>query len=221
VTAALDLVRELEEREAGLAALSQQLLETQRAAEDVARGAEEVGELLARLPRERAASDEELAAARQGRDDRRAELEQAQAADDDSEAGRRRVAEAEWALRRAEDHLEQLERAREALEREAEAATASVARLREVAQVAMAVVAGMPALVGRELAPPSPGLDGLREWAPRARAAAFLARGSVDREREALIREAEEAAASLLGESFAGSSVAVVRQRLERPTGGA
>src|SRR2546423_433320 len=37
-------------------------------------------------------------------------------------------------------------------------------------------------------------------------------------DRRAELRQAEEAAASVLGESFAGSSVGVVRQRLERST---
>ena len=104
------------------------------------------------------------------------------------------------------------------LETGAEEATASVTRLEEEARAATSVLAALPALEARDLSPPAPDLESLREWAPRARAAAFLARGSVDRERDALIRQAEEAAASVLGESFAGSSVGVVRQRLERST---
>src|SRR5262245_38046832 len=70
---ALDLVRELEEQEASLAEMSGRLVETQATAEQVAAGAEDVGELLARLPDDRAASERELAAAKAARSDRRTE----------------------------------------------------------------------------------------------------------------------------------------------------
>ncbi len=217
---ALDLVRELEEQEASLAAMSRQLVETQATAERVVAEAEAVGELLARLPEERAASDRELAAAEAARSDRRRELEQAQHEANDDEAARRRIAEAEWALRRSDDHVEQTERARAALERQAEVAADSLTKLDDEARDATSFLNALSAREARDLAPPAPGVEGLLEWAPRARAAAFLARTSVDRQRDTLIREAEEAATSVLGESFAGSSVAVVRQRLERPSGG-
>src|SRR2546429_9617827 len=109
----LDLVRALEEREEQLARLSRQLVDVQRTAEAVGSGAAEASDVLARLPSARAGSDGELETARTACSDRRAELEQAKAADDGDDAARRRVVEAEWTLRRAADHLEQVEGARE------------------------------------------------------------------------------------------------------------
>jgi chromosome segregation ATPase len=216
---ALDLVRELEEQEASLAEMSGRLVETQATAEQVAAGAEDVGELLARLPEERAASERELAAAQAARSDRRTELDEAQQANQDDQAARRRIAEAERALRRSEDHIQQVERARSSLEAQAERAADTLGQLEGKAREATSFLNALPAREARELASPSSGVDALLDWAPRARAAAFLARTNVDLQRDKLIREAEEAAASVLGESFAGSSLAVVRQRLERPSG--
>ena len=63
--------------------------------------------------------------------------------------------------------------------------------------------------------PPGPGIEGVLEWAARAHAAVFVARSGLETERERVVREANELAASVLGEPLYATSVALVRQRLE------
>ena len=63
--------------------------------------------------------------------------------------------------------------------------------------------------------PPAPGIEGVLEWAARAHAAVFVARSGLETERERVVREANELAASVLGEPLYATSVALVRQRLE------
>ena len=60
------------------------------------------------------------------------------------------------------------------------------------------------------------GLDGLLEWASRARAAILVARGGLETERERAVREANELAAAVLGEELGATRVSAVRERLER-----
>jgi chromosome segregation ATPase len=215
MSAPLDLIRALEEREAELAVRSEGLHHAQVAAETIADRAGRIAELLDRLPSERTRADRELAGARSACARDRDALERARASGADDEVSRRRVTEAESVLRRSQGRLEQAERSRAELETQAAATVDEVSRLEEQAREAASLLGSFPSLASRDVASSASGLDGLLGWAPRARAAAFVARGQVDRERETLIRQAEEAAASLLGESFAGSSVAVVRRRLE------
>jgi hypothetical protein len=63
---------------------------------------------------------------------------------------------------------------------------------------------------------PAPGLAGTIGWGDRAHAALFVVRGGLDTERERVVREANELAASALGEPVSATSVAGVRERLER-----
>jgi hypothetical protein len=62
----------------------------------------------------------------------------------------------------------------------------------------------------------APGLDGIDEWGSRVAAALLVVRSGLDTERERLVREANELAASVLGDRDVGTSVALVRARLER-----
>lgn len=66
---------------------------------------------------------------------------------------------------------------------------------------------------GREA--PGNALAQLDEWASRVRAALFVVRGQLEAERDRLVREANELGSSALGEQLAGSSVSLVRRRLE------
>ena len=66
---------------------------------------------------------------------------------------------------------------------------------------------------GRER--PGESLTELAEWGRRVQAALFIVRGQLEAERDRLIREANELAGAVLGEQLAGSSVALVRKRLE------
>lgn len=55
----------------------------------------------------------------------------------------------------------------------------------------------------------------LEEWGARARAALFVARGALATERERIVLEANALGSSVLGEPLGGSSVSLVRRRLE------
>jgi len=119
---------------------------------------------------------------------------------------------AEQRLARALDHVEiaahDAQRAAEdrlAFEREAEALTRELPQLEQRARELAREIPGGTA----------PG-DALDDWASRAHAAIFVAAGQVDVRRERAIREANELASSLLGESTHGSTPAQALARVER-----
>ena len=66
---------------------------------------------------------------------------------------------------------------------------------------------------GREVPASDPAR--LAEWCSRVHAALFVVRGQLEGERERLVREANELGTAALGEYLAGSSVMLVRRRLE------
>jgi hypothetical protein len=63
-----------------------------------------------------------------------------------------------------------------------------------------------------------PGLSGIAEWATNARAALLVARTQLAGERDAVIRQANELAAVVVGEPIAGGT-AVVARRVESALG--
>ena len=62
---------------------------------------------------------------------------------------------------------------------------------------------------------PGTSLDEIDDWGGRARAALFVALGTLETERERIVAEANALAASLLGEDLGAASVALVRRRVE------
>jgi hypothetical protein len=62
---------------------------------------------------------------------------------------------------------------------------------------------------------PGTTLAELEDWAGRARAALFVARGTLETERERIVAEANALGAAVTGEPAAGTSVALVRKRIE------
>ena len=62
-------------------------------------------------------------------------------------------------------------------------------------------------------------LDEVEEWGARVRSALFVARGTLETERERIVAEANALGTAVLGESLGRSSVAVVRRRLEESLG--
>jgi hypothetical protein len=118
---------------------------------------------------------------------------------------------AEQRLARALDHVEVATRGaqraaedRAAFEREAEALTRELPRLERRAGELAGEIPGAP----------SPG-DDLDDWASRAHAAIFVAAGQVDARRDRAVREANELASSLIGESTHGSTPAQALARVE------
>lgn len=136
-------------------------------------------------------------------------------------------ARAERAVRRAEvaatDAAATVTRTRERLEAlaadgitlQAEGAGLAV-EAREVASA----VAEIPRLSDSGRTTPGDALDAIEEWGARAHAGLFVVRGGLENERERIVLEASTMAAAALGEQVAGSSVALVRKRLEESLSG-
>jgi chromosome segregation ATPase len=76
-------------------------------------------------------------------------------------------------------------------------------------------VADIPRLSDSGRAAPGGSLREIEEWGARAHAALFVVRGGLENEREQIVLEANALAAVAIGEQAAGSSVILVRKRLE------
>jgi chromosome segregation ATPase len=212
VESALGFAAELERRDAELA----------RSLADVERTQADVIELRTHADATRAFLDAlpELIARREG--DRQA----AAAARGEAEA---QVAAANEALERARKDDQRLEAERQ--KQQALDALSDADRWLGQAHAALEAVrteggqhradADRLAAHARELAPrvrdipqPRDDLPGALEWASRARGALLLEHANLVREREAVIREANELTASILGEPLVSAAVAGLRGRL-------
>ena len=217
---------ELERRDAEVAEELERLVEVAERAGRLRARAAEIREELERLPYEL----DELG--RRG-DEAAAELE---AARTESAQADERVVAVSRSRRRKQDELDRAEReaatARELLadaearierlvEREtALRATEPVLRdeAGELARVATSIAGELvlmrrvPDAVGLQ---PGKSLAELEEWGLLVRSAVLVARGTLETERELIVVEANALAATALGEPLAGSSVALVRRRLE------
>lgn len=118
------------------------------------------------------------------------------------------AADATTAVMRARHRLEDAVREEAVLQSEAEGLQVEA---RELART----VAEEPRLSESGRSAPGSSLPGIAEWAARAHAALFVVRGGLDTERERLVVEANALAAVLLGDHGGGSSVSLVRQRIE------
>lgn len=185
----LDVVRELERRDAAAAAAIEAASSVERSLGELRSRAAAVAELLARLPGERGRVGAGRANAAEAVDAARANLA---AADEESVAGARE------ALELAEAGLAEAEAAVGAVEREATDAAAERDRVDADAQAAAARLAALERV--HEVEPPAPGLAGALDWTSRARAAVFVVRSGLEQERERIVREAEELGLALLGE---------------------
>ena len=165
---------------------------------------EEAERELARRREEAAGAAEELAHAERGRDEQRLA------------SARRAVARAQESVSAGERRLERAAAAQAAVERELQEAGIEALALEEQAETASRRLAGVSRISRTGTEPPGSGLGGVDEWASRAAAALFVVRSGLETERERVIREANELASSVLGDPAAGTSVALVRARLER-----
>ena len=66
---------------------------------------------------------------------------------------------------------------------------------------------------------PGTSLADLDDWGSLVRSALFVARGTLEAERERVVLEANALGTSVLGEQLGTSSVALVRRRLEAAAG--
>jgi chromosome segregation ATPase len=184
---ALSLAAELEARDARVAAELVRV-ESQQAEVDALRTqAAAAAELLAWLPQ--AVSENEYAhhQAVRTRDEAAAAL---RAADDEARPA------AEAALRAADADCVRLDEHRLAFARQAEDVRREVERLAQVVGAA--------------------GLDDTLETLSHRRGALLVERANLAREREAVVREASELLASVSGDPLTSTSVAGLRERLQR-----
>jgi hypothetical protein len=176
--------------------------------------AETLAAFLAGLPGRRDRVQAALAEAHADVERRRRELRDAE-----DELERARGEEdrelAAHARERAADHLavalaaaDRADAAREELEREAAEAPRELASLSAEAKLLAGPPAGVPA-------PSTDDPAALLDWASRAHASLFVASGSLDAQRDRLVREANELGSMLLGEPTYGSTVEQVAARVE------
>ena len=221
---------ELERRDTEIATELEVVRDLEERAGEVRGRAGSVREALERVPLER----EDL-------DRRRAEADEAvTAAHADVERTGSRVAALEAGRRKRDDELDRARKeaatARDALadalavrgrvdELESALAEEERALLAEGEQLtgAAQLVAEGVRDVGRvtESAGRAPGtsLADLDDWGGRVRSALFVARGTLEAERERIVLEANALGTSVLGEQLGTSSVALVRRRLEAAAG--
>jgi len=221
----LAYARRLEEADLALSRAADEVEELRRETVAVRARAQEILVLLERLPDDRAAAEESVRAAERELGRRSEELRAAEA--ELAEAERRRDEERVAAARRAvvrtgdaatvaEGRLDRARAVREGIEREAERARRETPEVERRARALAGRLASAPRVAAHAAEPPAEGVAGALAWASRAEAALFVARGGLDGERERVVREANELGASALGEPLGATSVALVRERLER-----
>jgi chromosome segregation ATPase len=221
----LAFLHELEKTDEAVAAVLTELDELAAEAERVRARAVELEAFMIRFPAERERADGALAEARDDVDERRetlaraeAEIAAAEEAGDAarSAAARRAVVRAGDALRSAERAVTSLADDLSRLEREGEEAERETTGLHERAQRVAGALRARPGLAEHAGGEPASDLAGISAWAGGVRAALFVARGRLAAEREAVIRQANELGAVVLGEPLSASSAAVVARRIER-----
>jgi DNA repair exonuclease SbcCD ATPase subunit len=203
----------------GVTRLTRDVNDVRARAADVAAG-------LDALPAERAAAEGTLVEARRGVQDARVTQEQADVQLGRLEARRRvdaadlararsEALDARQALVDAEHRVERLERRLDELEAADAALKHRAAALASEAATLAATLRDTPRVVGDATTPPVGGLDSVVDWGGRARAALFVARGTLETERDRVVAEANALAAAVLGEDPGAAGVALVRRRVE------
>jgi DNA repair exonuclease SbcCD ATPase subunit len=201
----LELLRELERADEAVAAELTEVDELYAAVEELRGRALELEDQLAALPERRAAAAEAVRAADLGVADARAAAERAAA--ELAQAGEEQLADARRHELAARDSLHVVERLAAAargqeaeLEERAQAAAGEIRTLETRAADLAEALARRPRLAGEAVGEPAPGTVGVSEWGTRARAALLVARSQLAAERDAIVRQAHELAAVVLGE---------------------
>ena len=210
---------ELEQRDEAAAARLDALAELAGRVEDVRERAESVAALRARLPADLGHLEGTLADLEQQLTGARAALAQAERAlerargEDARTTARRHAAHAASDLHTTEERRTRLLARRDSLAREQADAEAEATALGVAAQELAVALERAPRVAAPK--PPAPELEGVLDWASRAHAAVLVVRSGLETERDRVVREANELAASVLGEPLYATSVAAVRRRLE------
>jgi hypothetical protein len=207
------VARELEARDVEIADALEVVRALQADVEELHAHARARVAFLAALPEERARVAAALSEAGAELDAREADVtaaEQELARAKEGEpaaAARRSVTRARDAAASARRRVARVEEERDTLARGAVDAKARGPKLEARAEELSARLAAAPRATA---VPPEEPV----EWSSRARASLFVAAGSLENERERVVREANELAAAVLGEGMY-ASVGLVRQRLE------
>jgi chromosome segregation ATPase len=220
----LAFLEELERADSAVAATLAELDSLADAVEATRTRAVELEAFLVRLPaeRERLAAECDAAAARLEavRSElavAESELSAAEAEDGARQEGlRHAVVRHRDALGMAERRAAEVRTESQAMEVEAEAAQGELPQLVERAESLADELRERPRLAETAGVVSRRDLVGVAEWAAGARAALFVARGSLASERDALIRQASELGAVVLGERVFGGSAAEVARRVRR-----
>jgi chromosome segregation ATPase len=135
--------------------------------------------------------------------------------DDEIAQARRQVSAAADALSDAHARVQRLLARRLELRDEDRALQIESAQLLEQAREVASRIRAVPRVMDAGKGEPGDTLDDLDTWGGQARAALFVTRGTLDDERERIVLEAGSLVASVLGDAQPGTSVALVRRRLE------
>jgi len=216
---------ELERRDEAVAAELETIRSLAERAGAVRIRVEEVRAALDRLPAEREevallfrAAEEDVARSRDELEragSRVASLESSRRRQDELDRARKELATAREAQSDAEARIERLAERTAELEAQEQALDAERALLvRTAAEISSELRTNgrVTATAGREPGTTLPELD---DWGGRVRSALFVARGTLETERERIVVEANALGSSVLGEPLGASSVALVRRRLE------
>jgi chromosome segregation ATPase len=222
----LTLAAELEQRDARVAAELVAIGDLAQRISVLRARAAEIDVTLRSLPEDRDAADRAVQEAHSAERAARDELRAAEAKLQDVE-GRRRTSEEENARARseakvaqetladAEHRVARLTAHRVELDEVESALRAEAEGLVVQAQPLAAALRATPRMVDAAKGEPGTALAELEDWAARARAALFVARGTLETERERIVAEANALGAAVTGEAAAGTSVALVRKRIE------
>jgi hypothetical protein len=222
--ARLALLRQLERAdeatEVELASIDELSLEVQ----ELHARALELREFFVRLPEELAAAAEAVGDAERVLDEARAAAEQArlELAAAEKDGNRDRLADARRFELRSLDSLHMAERAATSarehdarLAADAKAAEREMAALERSARELSSRLAATPRLADEAVAPPEAGAAGVVEWGTRARAALLVGRSQLATERDAIVRQANELGAAVLGETLPPLGAAGIARRVE------
>jgi hypothetical protein len=220
----LELLRELERADEAVAAELTEVEELYAAVEELRGRALELAELSVALPGRRAAAAEAVHAAEAGVAEARATLAQsaavpAQATEEQLAEARRRELAARDSLHVAERLAEQARAAAGELEARADATLAEIRALESRARELAATLSRQPRMAAEATGDPGEGAAGVAEWGTRARAALLVARSQVAAERDAVVRQAHELAAVVLGESLPPLGTREVVRRVQASLG--
>ena len=152
-----------------------------------------------------ASAEERVAALARARRRKQDDLERAQR---EAATARQLLADAESQVERLHDQREELHAAEPGLRQDA------AALVRQAEGIA-GELARLPRISDAERLAAGGSLETLEQWGLQVRSAVLVARGTLEAERERIVVEANALAAGALGESLGGSSVTLVRRRLE------